>query len=154
MEAWRRLWLFLLVVVDIAIVDCWATIPGTGSSSSRRSVVPHLPVLSSLEGEVTTTDNDLSEAKSPPFAKNSWPNEQPQQPQQQQKKEQSVVLVLEDTFVTPERDPRSYRLIRLPNNLIALLVSDGLTEGVSVEAASVHVKAGHFDDTVPGLART
>jgi secreted Zn-dependent insulinase-like peptidase len=61
---------------------------------------------------------------------------------------------LEDHFVTPERDPRSYRLIQLGNNLVALLVSDGMTEGVGVEAASVHVKAGHFDDTVPGLART
>jgi hypothetical protein len=159
MDAWRRLWPFLLLlvgVVDIAIVDCWATIPGTGSSSSssrRSAALPH-PLVSSLAGEVdTTTDNDLSESKSSPLAKNSWPNEQQQQ-RQQQTKEQSVVVVLEDTFVTPERDPRSYRLIRLPNNLIALLVSDGLKEGVGVEAASVHVKAGHFDDTVPGLART
>lgn len=66
----------------------------------------------------------------------------------------SRTIVLEDEFITPERDPRSYRLIKLPNNLVALIVSDGLKEGVGVEAASVHVKAGHFDDTVPGLART
>jgi hypothetical protein len=28
-----------------------------------------------------------------------------------------------------------------------------MTSGIGVEAASVHVQAGHFDDTIPGLAR-
>lgn len=62
-------------------------------------------------------------------------------------------IVLADEFITPDRDPRQYRMIRLANTLECLLVSDGLTEGeVGVEAASVHVQAGHFDDTIPGLA--
>ena len=44
-------------------------------------------------------------------------------------------------------------MIRLANNLQVLLVSDRLAVGgVGVEAASVHVQAGHFDDTVAGLA--
>ena len=44
-------------------------------------------------------------------------------------------------------------MIRLANQLQVLLVSDGLaTGGVGVEAGAVHVQAGHFDDTVPGLA--
>ncbi|KAL3920974.1 MAG: hypothetical protein SGILL_002995 [Bacillariaceae sp.] len=74
-------------------------------------------------------------------------------------------------FVKPDRDLREYRYIRLPNNLEALLVStsntrksDGDIDDVDaedsdsgsaasqVEAAAVHVQAGHFDDTIPGLA--
>jgi len=40
-----------------------------------------------------------------------------------------------------------------PNNLKVLLVSDQMAVGdVGTEAASVHVQAGHFDDTIPGLA--
>jgi len=58
-----------------------------------------------------------------------------------------------EAFVTPERDPRKYRIIALPNNLQALLVCDEMTSGIGVEAASVHVQAGHYDDTIPGLAR-
>jgi hypothetical protein len=66
----------------------------------------------------------------------------------------TVVVVDHKDFVTPERDPRTYRAIRLANNLNVLLVCDEMTSGVGVEAASVHVQAGHFDDTIPGLART
>lgn len=58
-----------------------------------------------------------------------------------------------DAFVKPERDPRKYRVLVLPNNLQVLLVCDEMTSGVGVEAASVHVQAGHFDDSIPGLAR-
>ena len=58
-----------------------------------------------------------------------------------------------DAFVKPERDPRKYRVLVLSNNLQVLLVCDELTSGIGVEAASVHVQAGHFDDTIPGLAR-
>lgn len=65
------------------------------------------------------------------------------------------VLADDPEIRKPERDPRQYRLIRLlPNQLMVLLVCDGSSSGVGVESASVHVKAGHFDDTVPGLART
>ena len=51
----------------------------------------------------------------------------------------------------PLLDSRKYRLLKLSNGLEVLLVSDPST---SVEAASVHVKAGHFQDppTRPGLA--
>lgn len=68
-------------------------------------------------------------------------------------KKMTQILADDDQFVKPERDPRSYRTIRLQNNLIALLVCDERTSGVGVEAASVHVQAGHLDDTIPGLAR-
>ena len=66
---------------------------------------------------------------------------------------ETVVLAESDTFVKPERDLRDYRVILLPNNLQCLLVSDNLKTGdVGMEAASVHVQAGHMDDTLPGLA--
>jgi hypothetical protein len=68
---------------------------------------------------------------------------------------QGTVIITDDAdFIRPDRDLRSYRFIQLPNNLQCLLVCDNMQSGVGVEAASVHVKAGHFDDTIPGLART
>ena len=67
---------------------------------------------------------------------------------------ETVVLADASDFVKPERDMREYRAIRLPNNLQVLLVSDNMERGqVGVEAASVHVQAGHMDDTIPGLAQ-
>jgi hypothetical protein len=94
----------------------------------------------------------------------------------------TTILADAPNFIKPDRDLREYRYIRLPNNLRALLVSTGkaasATEYVDdddhdgsrdhleddidngsssssaaqVEAAAVHVQAGHFDDTIPGLA--
>lgn len=63
-----------------------------------------------------------------------------------------VILADHEEFIRPERDPRKYRAIRLKNNLQVLIVSDQMTSGVGIEAGSVHVKSGHFDDTIPGLA--
>jgi insulysin len=55
-----------------------------------------------------------------------------------------VVLVENEEFVKSDPDKREYRAIRLePSQLEVLLVSDGDTD---VEAAAVHVKAGHFCD--------
>ncbi|KAG7364481.1 secreted/periplasmic Zn-dependent peptidase, insulinase-like protein [Nitzschia inconspicua] len=92
----------------------------------------------------------------------------------------STTTILADAsdFIKPDRDLREYRYIRLPNNLQALLVStakaaseevhgdkeeelnddyddeddDSSAAAAQVEAAAVHVQAGHFDDTIPGLA--
>ena len=65
----------------------------------------------------------------------------------------TIILADDDAFLKPERDPRQYRMIRLANQLQVLLVSDRLAVGgVGAEAGAVHVQAGHFDDTVPGLA--
>lgn len=60
-------------------------------------------------------------------------------------------------FIKPDRDLHEYRHIKLHNNLQVLLVStasasDEEEKSAKVEAASVHVQAGHFDDTIPGLA--
>jgi insulysin len=66
---------------------------------------------------------------------------------------ETIILADADSFKKPERDMRDYRVILLPNNLQVLLVSDNLKPGdVGIEAASVHVHAGHMDDTLKGLA--
>ena len=66
---------------------------------------------------------------------------------------ETIVIADDDVFTKPDRDPRQYRWIRLPNQLQVLLVSDQLAPGgVGVEAGSVHVQAGHFDDTIAGLS--
>lgn len=69
----------------------------------------------------------------------------------------TVVLADSNQFIRPDRDLREYRIIKLQNNLEALLVSTAKTAGedddsAKVEAASMHIQAGHFDDTLPGLA--
>lgn len=68
----------------------------------------------------------------------------------------SEIVVDSEAFLKPDRDLHEYRYIRLENNLKVLLVSTekasfGENSG-NAEAASVHVQAGHFDDTIPGLA--
>jgi insulysin len=56
-----------------------------------------------------------------------------------------------DQLEAPALDDRSYRVIRLPNRLEALLVHDPGTDKAS---ASVNVKVGSFsdDDDMPGMA--
>ena len=63
----------------------------------------------------------------------------------------TIILANDDEFIKSLPDKRSYRAITLSNQLTVLLVSDPTTD---VEAASVHVRAGHFDDppTRAGLA--
>jgi insulysin len=53
------------------------------------------------------------------------------------------IIAQDHEFIKSDPDKRSYRAITLPNQLTALLVSDPTTD---VEASSVHVRAGHFDD--------
>lgn len=67
------------------------------------------------------------------------------------------VLADSDDFVKPDRDRRDYRYIKLGNNLRVLLVSTKNTcnneeNSASVEAAAVHVQAGHFDDEIAGIS--
>jgi insulysin len=62
-----------------------------------------------------------------------------------------VILADDDSFVKSLPDKRHYRALTLSNSLTVLLASD---PSADVEAASVHVRAGHFDDPIhrPGLA--
>jgi insulysin len=58
---------------------------------------------------------------------------------------------LAELLEKPELDDRSYRVIRLPNRLEALLVHDPDTDKAS---ASANVNVGNFsdDDSMPGMA--
>ncbi|KAL7538426.1 hypothetical protein ACHAXR_012769 [Thalassiosira sp. AJA248-18] len=56
---------------------------------------------------------------------------------------ETVVLANDSEFIKSLPDKRQYRAITLPNQLTVLLASDPTTD---IEAASVHVRAGHFDD--------
>lgn len=68
----------------------------------------------------------------------------------------TVILTHATEFIKPDRDRRNYRIVKLANNLKALLVSTSEEENgknvASVEAASVHIQAGHFDDTIAGIS--
>eukprot|EP01082_Thalassiosira_pseudonana_P014750 g13239.t1 g13239 contig8:228642-231771(-) len=55
----------------------------------------------------------------------------------------TIILAQDSQFIKSLPDKRQYRAITLPNSLTVLLTSDPNTD---VEAASVHVRAGHFDD--------
>lgn len=61
------------------------------------------------------------------------------------------LIRLADKLETSELDDRSYRVVRLPNKLEALLVHDPETDKAS---ASVNVKVGSFSDAddMPGMA--
>jgi len=61
------------------------------------------------------------------------------------------IIATDDEFIKSLPDKRSYRVITLSNQLTVLLTADTHTD---VESASVHVRAGHFDDPVnrAGLA--
>ena len=63
----------------------------------------------------------------------------------------SGVERLTDKLEVPLLDDRSYRVIRLPNKLEALLVHDPEADKAS---ASVNVKVGSFSDAddMPGMA--
>lgn len=58
---------------------------------------------------------------------------------------------LTDRLETPSLDDRSYRVIRLPNQLEALLVHDPETDKAS---AAMDVNVGNFSDEwdMPGMA--
>ena len=67
------------------------------------------------------------------------------------------IVVDSEEFFKPDRDLHEYRYIRLQNNLKVFIVStqkasSAEENAAKVEAASVHVQAGHFDDTIAGLA--
>jgi insulysin len=63
--------------------------------------------------------------------------------------EEAVILADDKDFVKPLPDKRQYRALKLNNGLQVLLVSAPESD---VEAGSIHVQAGHFNDMRPGLA--
>ena len=101
----------------------------------------------------TLTDTDTTDSSSSSNNSRQIPSSSSSQTDICNKKDihASKILVDDESFIKPQLDKRSYRAIELPNHLQILLVSDPKTD---IEAASVHIKAGHFDDPVhrPGLA--
>lgn len=63
----------------------------------------------------------------------------------------SQIERITENLEKPELDDRSYRVIRLPNKLEALLVHDPDSDKAS---AAVNVNVGNFsdDDDMPGMA--
>jgi hypothetical protein len=116
---------------------------GGGSIESRKSRFPPLESTASVEDQEITTATIPRTPTTPPIVTASG----------------TKILADEPEFAKPDRDMHEYRYIQLANNLKVLLVSTAKASSGSadeksskVEAASVHVQAGHFDDTIPGLA--
>ena len=114
----------------------------------RNHFLKHVPVFGRLRMVDGAVADVVDETKYvPATAKTSEPNEQG-----------TVVLADDHEFVKPDLDLRQYRIIKLQNNLQALIVSTSKTsageddDSSRVEAASMHIQAGHFDDTLAGLA--
>ena len=98
--------------------------------SSVKRISMRMAETLTTAGENATTTGDLSNGK-------------------------TEILADDPQFVKPDPDNHEYRCIKLSNNLKVLLVSTSHTssddeKSAKVEAASVHVQAGHFDDTIPG----
>jgi len=55
----------------------------------------------------------------------------------------SITLAKDSDFIKSKLDRRQYKCIKLENQLQILLVSDPQTD---IEAAAMHIKAGHFND--------
>jgi len=88
-----------------------------------------------LDSSPSSSSNDMTSG-SPGTATLEAPDTKPA-------RRQSTILADDSKFVKSLPDKRSYRALSLPNGLSCLLASDPATD---VEAASVHVRAGHFDD--------
>ena len=66
---------------------------------------------------------------------------------------EKVTILASDDVEKPDLDTRSYRVLRLPNQLEALLISDPETDKSS---AALDVNVGYFNDPpeIPGLAHS
>lgn len=75
----------------------------------------------------------------------------PDSPLREQRVHHRLVERLTDRLETPSLDDRSYRVIKLPNQLEVLLVHDAETDKAS---AAMDVNVGNFSDPedFPGMA--
>jgi len=142
-----------------------------GGNDRYHQLLKHVPIFGRLrmvDGVMAEVENETESVSTVPTTTTSTtsssttnhiPNEQG-----------TIILVNDDEFTKPDLDMREYRIIQLKNNLQALIVSTSKTttsaatggeeeeEGDDdssssyVEAASMHIQAGHFDDPIPGLA--
>lgn len=75
----------------------------------------------------------------------------PDSPLEEQRLHRGLVETLADQLEKPSLDDRSYRVIKLPNQLEVLLVHDAETDKAS---AAMDVNVGNFSDPedFPGMA--
>jgi insulysin len=150
-----------ILEADAADTTTTTTTIGEGGADADATASPTAEAASKLVGEPltgATTISTVAESRIPSTASSDLPASKSLEEASAGAGgggggSRTVVLADAGEFVKPDRDLRHYRAIRLPNNLECLLVSDGSRPGeISVEAASVHVQAGHFDDAIPGLS--
>ncbi|PGH05696.1 hypothetical protein AJ79_06712 [Helicocarpus griseus UAMH5409] len=124
--------------------------PATIASPRRIS---NLPALASVRRHLSTSPPRLSSVQPASASSASFSPSFPRHLQRQQHKLNKMANVerLAELLEKPSVDDRSYRVIRLPNKLEALLVHDPDTDKAS---ASVNVNVGNFsdDDDLPGIA--
>lgn len=79
------------------------------------------------------------------------PQHRPSVPHNSLWRERGPIERVTDSLETPSLDDRSYRVIRLPNQLEVLLVHDADTDKAS---AAMDVNVGNFSDeeNMPGMA--
>jgi len=106
------------------------------SSNTKLHESPADVIVDSTKSTSTTTDEEGVCNDIPPSPSSS---------STQTTTTTTKILATDEEFVKSLPDKRTYRAITLSNKLTVLLASDPSTD---VEAASVHVRAGHFDDPV------
>lgn len=126
---------------------------GSGGSSTAAAAVMKEECSDNISSTNGKTNGDtaspivLEEVVSKPSTSTSTQKQQ----QSNDVSTTTKIIATDDQFIKSLPDKRSYRVITLANQLTVLLTSDPMTD---VESASVHVRAGHFDDPVnrAGLA--
>ena len=116
----------------------------SGGRSSSGSVLTDLLVTNGGAGGAAAADDDVAKVitKQQPITPTTTTTTTTTS---------TKIVTSNDQFIKSLPDKRHYRAITLSNQLTVLLTSDPSTD---VESASVHVRAGHFDDPVnrAGLA--
>lgn len=131
-------------------------VPCRSSTTLLRTSVPSAPIMATRnasDGGVVCSRASVTRENGPSGYSSSVMKERERATsnKNQLNSKGTRVIAIDEQFIKSEPDKRQYRSILLANNLQVLLVSDPNTD---VEAGSVHLQTGHFDDPVhrPGLA--
>lgn len=116
---------------------------GSRSSNNSRKISSLLKDVTLEESATITSNTNGSVGTAVTASTTLEPPPTPLPPPSMESNTGTIILANDDQFIKSLPDKRSYRAITLSNQLTVLLVSDPTTD---VEAASVHVRAGHFDD--------
>ncbi len=129
-----RLWRNPSDITGGAIVD----LDSSSKSSNNSRKISSLLKDVTLQGSTNTTTTVVTTSTT-----SLDPPSTPPSPPSLESHTGTIILANDADFIKSLPDKRSYRAITLSNQLTVLLVSDLVTD---VEAAAVHVRAGHFDD--------